>query len=66
MYQYLFDNVVLDPGLLKSYTYINWDNRYLVCYEDYIVRITFYWTPEEDQLRIAGEKLADFKEWVSR
>ncbi|MBE5893710.1 MAG: DUF2812 domain-containing protein [Lachnospiraceae bacterium] len=41
-------------------------DRYLVCYEDYIVRITFYWTPEEEQLRTAGEKFTDFKDWASK
>lgn len=52
VYQYHMDYSVMD--------------RYLVCYEDYIVRITFYWVPEENHLRIAGEKFTDFKDWVSK
>ena len=52
VYQYQMDHREMD--------------RYLVCYEDYIVRITFYWTPEEEQLRTAGEKFTDFKDWASR
>lgn len=56
-------------GAEKVYQYISSHlpmNRYLVCYEDYMVRITFSWTPEEEHIRIAGEKLACFEDWISR
>ena len=55
-------------GAEKVYQYISSEipmNRYLVCYEDMIVRITFYWTPTQEQLQIAGDKLADFKNWAA-
>lgn len=32
-------------------------NRYLLCYEDYIVRITFDWEVSDSQKKIVGEKL---------
>ena len=32
-------------------------NRYLLCYEDYIVRITFDWEVSNSQKKIVGEKL---------
>jgi hypothetical protein len=34
-------------------------NRYLLCYEDCIVEITFDWEPTEEQMAIVTEKLSD-------
>lgn len=48
-------------GAAEAYRYFedsNYRNRYLLCYGDYMVEITFDWEPAPEQMKLVGEKLA--------
>lgn len=42
----------------RLYDFIyGWDNKYLLCYDDVLVEISFDWKPTQEQMQIVNEKL---------
>lgn len=45
-------------AVYQLYAYGSMHNSYLLCYDGYIVEITFTWTPTAEQIALVGQKLA--------